>query len=196
MLFQRGEMKSPMGKKQLIKSNNTRFSDTGRTSGTQAIDIILANFANPVADDRAPRRLKTDAISECADNAILPSKPKNIEKARLGIVPDNPPEKAGEAEHQRIDDSAACAPTRCPRQTRLVAYRGGDGKLHGGYDDPQHGTVRSRQYGSSGQTFTLTDGAVISAKSVVSVGNVDSEGRVIAAWTVRRWGLDGLGMSS
>ncbi len=47
-----------MPNKELInpKSNNMKFSETSRTSGTRAIGTILANFAETVTENSAPCR--------------------------------------------------------------------------------------------------------------------------------------------
>ena len=73
----------------------------------------------------------------------------------------------------------------------LVAYRGPDGKLRGGCDEREHGTIREARLGDTGWVFTVTDGTEIPARAIVSVAEVRPDGRVGAAWTVRHDGLDG-----
>lgn len=73
----------------------------------------------------------------------------------------------------------------------LVAYRGPDGKLRGGCDDREHGTVETGERREAAWTFTLTDGRVLPARAIVSVAQVAQNGRIVAAWTVRNFGLDG-----
>ena len=72
----------------------------------------------------------------------------------------------------------------------LVAYRGPDGKLRGGCDDREHGTVETGERREAAWTFTLTDGTVLPAKAIVSVAKVATDGQVVAAWTVRDHGLE------
>ncbi len=72
----------------------------------------------------------------------------------------------------------------------LVAYRGPDGRLRGGCDDREHGTVETGQHREAGWTFTLTDGTVLPARAIVSVAKVATDGQVVAAWTVRDHGLE------
>ncbi len=73
----------------------------------------------------------------------------------------------------------------------LVAYRGPGGKLRGGCDDREHGTVQTGERREAAWTFTLTDGTVLPARAIVSVAQVAQNGRIVAAWTVRNFGLDG-----
>lgn len=73
----------------------------------------------------------------------------------------------------------------------LVAYRGPDGKLRGGCDDRAHATVQTGERREAAWTFTLTDGTVLPARAIVSVAQVAQNGRIVAAWTVRNFGLDG-----
>lgn len=73
----------------------------------------------------------------------------------------------------------------------LVAYRGPDGKLRGGWEERDHGTIRKGRFSDGGWIFTLTDGTEISVRAIVSVAQVALDGRVVAAWTVREHGLDG-----
>ena len=73
----------------------------------------------------------------------------------------------------------------------LVAYHGHDGKLRGGSEDREHGIVRDGRLTETGWVFSVMDGTKIPAKAIVSVAEVAENGRVVAAWTVRKHGLDG-----
>ncbi len=75
----------------------------------------------------------------------------------------------------------------------LVAYRGPDGRLRGGGDDQDHGTVQSAELGPDGWAFMMSDGKVIAGRAIVSVARVASDGPVVAAWTVQHHGFDGDG---
>jgi hypothetical protein len=75
----------------------------------------------------------------------------------------------------------------------LVVYRGKDGTLQGGADDPAHGTVQRCWWDGTGWTVHLDDGQRLPLWMVRSVRKTDREGRVIAAWTVREHGFDGNG---
>jgi hypothetical protein len=75
----------------------------------------------------------------------------------------------------------------------LVAYRDRRGALRGGCDDRQHGTVDECQWEGKVWTVYLTDGQRLPLSIILSVGKTDSEGKLIAAWTVREHGYDGEG---
>ena len=75
----------------------------------------------------------------------------------------------------------------------LVAYRDREGRLCGGADDREHGTVQTCTWDGATWTVTLTDGQTLPLRAILSVGETDTEGRVVAAWTVRPHGYDGEG---
>lgn len=74
----------------------------------------------------------------------------------------------------------------------LVAYRDRQGVLCGGCDDRPHGTVQECQWSGMAWTVHLTDGQQLPLLSIRSVGKTDGEGRLVAAWTVRECGYDGM----
>lgn len=74
----------------------------------------------------------------------------------------------------------------------VVAYRGTDGQLRGGYDDREAGTVSDCRWDGYSWTVHLRNGDGLPLSRVVSVGQTDRTGRIIAAWTVREHGYDGL----
>jgi hypothetical protein len=74
----------------------------------------------------------------------------------------------------------------------LVTYRDGRGILCGGPDDRQRGTVAGMHYGTSGWTVTVADGTRFPLSVVRSVTKADAHGKVVAAWTVREHGADGM----
>lgn len=75
----------------------------------------------------------------------------------------------------------------------LVAYRDQSGALRGGCDDRQHGTVEASRWDGKAWTVTLTDGQEMPLSRIRSVGEMNSTGQIVAAWTVREHGYDGRG---
>jgi hypothetical protein len=75
----------------------------------------------------------------------------------------------------------------------LVVYRDRIGKLCGGFDDREHGTVRECRWNGAGWTVDLTDGQRMPLSMIRAIGQTDNKGRICAAWTVREHGFDGKG---
>lgn len=74
----------------------------------------------------------------------------------------------------------------------LVTYRDRRGILCGGPDDLQRGTVAGMHYGTSGWTVSVADGTRFPLSVVRSVTKTDAHGKVLAGWTVREHGADGM----
>ena len=74
----------------------------------------------------------------------------------------------------------------------LVAYRNRQQLLCGGCDDRQHGTIQECRWDGAAWTVHLTDGQRLSLAGIRSVGKTDGEGELVAAWTVREHGYDGM----
>lgn len=74
----------------------------------------------------------------------------------------------------------------------LVAYRDRHGVLCGGCDDRPHGTVQECRWGGVSWTVHLTDGQRLPLVNIRSVGKTNGEGKLVAAWTVRECGYDGM----
>ena len=77
----------------------------------------------------------------------------------------------------------------------LVAFRDASGRLRGGWDEPEHATVKEVRHTAGGCCLTLVDGTVLKERQVVSVAETDAAGRVLAAWRTARFGLTGQGTS-
>ena len=75
----------------------------------------------------------------------------------------------------------------------LVVYRARDGRLAGGADDRQHGTVGSCAWTGAAWLVRLTNGDTLPLRRILSVGKTDATGRIVAAWNVREHGFDGEG---
>lgn len=75
----------------------------------------------------------------------------------------------------------------------LISYRDTNGSLRGGVDDRAHGTVQGCLWTGRTWTLVLTDQEQLPLSKILSVGKIDAAGRVLAAWTVRDHGLDGMG---
>lgn len=73
----------------------------------------------------------------------------------------------------------------------VVSYRDRDGRLCGGCDDRDHGTVRECRWEGRAWAVHLTDRAAIPLSHVRSVGQTDEAGQIVAAWCVREHGFDG-----
>ena len=74
-----------------------------------------------------------------------------------------------------------------------VVYSDHQGRLTGGSDDPDHGTVKVCRWDARAWTVTLTDGQTMRLSRVRSVGAVDHKGRLFGAWAVKEHGYDGAG---
>ena len=75
----------------------------------------------------------------------------------------------------------------------LVTYRDKTGKLCGGAEDRDHGTVQACRWEGGQWTLYLKDSQRLSLWQVVGVAKTEATGQVIAAWTVREHGSDGNG---
>lgn len=75
----------------------------------------------------------------------------------------------------------------------LVAYRNRAGRLCGGADDRQRGTVRGCHWIGGRWTVQLVNGENIPLALVRSVAKTDHGGQIVAAWVVREHGYDGEG---
>lgn len=75
----------------------------------------------------------------------------------------------------------------------LVTYRDSAGRLCGGAEDREHGTVQECRWEGGQWTLYLTDGQEMPLSFIRAVGQTDVNGRLIAAWTVREHGYDGNG---
>ena len=107
-------------------------------------------------------------------------------KAPLPVVPADLPALSAE---DGPPSGAAHIPPLNPGW--LVVYRDKTGKLRGGTDEREHGTVKECQWNSAGWRLLLTNGEHLSLLSIRAVGQTSKEGRLVAAWTVRECGLDG-----
>ena len=75
----------------------------------------------------------------------------------------------------------------------LVVYRDRAGRLCGGADDRQRGTVQACTWDGGRWTVTLTNGQRLPLSAVLSVGKTDDAGQVLAAWSTREYGYGGEG---
>ena len=94
--------------------------------------------------------------------------------------------------HQRAKIvTKEASPTPVLQPGWLVVYLDRQSILCGGCDDRQHGTVQECRWENGAWTVHLTDGQRLPLAGIRSVGKVD-EGKLIAAWTVREHGHDGM----
>ena len=95
--------------------------------------------------------------------------------------------------HPQVEAVTEVASPTLPVQPGwLVAYRDRQWVLCGGCDDRQHGTVQECRWKMGGWTVHLTDRQQLPLTSIRSVGKTDSEGKLVAAWSVREHGHDGM----
>ncbi len=76
----------------------------------------------------------------------------------------------------------------------LVAYRDRQGRLRGGCDEREAGTVHTCEWDGTGWTIRLTNGDALPLRLVVSVGKTDATGKTLAIWATRAHGYDGEGL--
>jgi hypothetical protein len=130
---------------------------------------------------------------------IEASKPLKV-RLRVGEVhmqPGRPvrfSEEDGRKLLARAPGKVRCVTPKPPlRAGWLVAYRDSDGRLRGGCDDRQAGTVATCQWDGVGWTIQLTSGEHLRLSRIASVAKTDSAGNILAAWTVREHGFNGEG---
>jgi hypothetical protein len=75
----------------------------------------------------------------------------------------------------------------------LVAYRHRDGRLRGGCDEREAGTVTACHWDGTGWTVSLSNGDRFPLQRITAVSKTDAQGRVLAAWAVREHGFNGEG---
>ena len=73
----------------------------------------------------------------------------------------------------------------------LVAYRDAQGRLRGGCDEREAGTVAGCEWNGTGWTIHLLNETTLPLRSVTSVGKTDAQGQVVGAWEVKHHGFDG-----
>ena len=89
-------------------------------------------------------------------------------------------------------DPLEAVPTPPLQPGWLVVYRDPQGRLRGGHDERDHGTVAKMTWAGS-WTVRLTCGKTLSLSMVRSVAKTNGAGEVVAAWTVRDHGYNGEG---
>ena len=75
----------------------------------------------------------------------------------------------------------------------LVMYRDRSGRLRGGSDERQCGTVTACRWDGRAWRVTVRTGTRVPLSRITSVGQTNSEGQVVASWTIREQGHDGEG---
>lgn len=86
-------------------------------------------------------------------------------------------------------DDVACHPPLSPGW--IVVYRDRTGKLRGGFDERDQGTVQACRWDRKGWVVELTNGETLPASIIRAVGRVNPQGKIIEAWTVASHGLNG-----
>jgi hypothetical protein len=75
----------------------------------------------------------------------------------------------------------------------LVAYKDRQGRLRGGCEEREAGTVQTCEWNGAGWVVTLPNGDRLPLSKIVSVAKTDPQGRILSAWTVREHGFNGEG---
>jgi hypothetical protein len=73
----------------------------------------------------------------------------------------------------------------------LVTYTDSRGHLCGGWDDRQKATITLCLWTGQGWSVHLSNGQAISLTAVRCVGQMNEDGELKAAWSVRQHGYDG-----
>lgn len=76
----------------------------------------------------------------------------------------------------------------------LVVYRDEMGRLRGGSDERQAGTVAKCYWRRGAWNMQLTSGRELPLSAIRAVSKTDTRGRILAAWMVQDHGYDGEGM--
>lgn len=105
----------------------------------------------------------------------------------------NPQETSSKSSKPSPLDVVPTAPTPPLRSGWLVAYRDATGRLRGGADERDHGTVARCTWTGSAWTVRLTNGDELPLRRITAVAKTDATGRILAAWEVRHCGFDGEG---
>lgn len=87
-----------------------------------------------------------------------------------------------------VDSPASPLPAHC-----FVTYSDTQGRLCGGWDERNACTVKQCHGVGADCQIRLSDGHTIPLRAVRAVGQLNTEGRLIAVWTVREHGYDGNG---
>ena len=76
-----------------------------------------------------------------------------------------------------------------------MVYRDRAGRLRGGDDERDHGTVARLEWVTGSWTVWLTNGESLPLSRVRAVSQTNGEGQIVAAWDVLGCGIDGHGRS-
>lgn len=90
-----------------------------------------------------------------------------------------------------VDPVAAEGPLPPLQAGWIVAFRDHQGRLRGGCEERDQGTVEDCTWDGRGWVVRVTNGQTLPLSIVRSVGQTDAQGRVVACWCVRDHGFDG-----
>lgn len=124
-----------------------------------------------------------DSVSKYQNKSSL-----SIEDSARNSTSSNPSTEYTEPPLANVEGDSPIAPIR---PGWLVAYRDPQGRLRGGSDERDQGTVAKVTWVHGSWTVWLTNGQALSLSMVRSVGKTNAEGRVITAWTTRDCGYNG-----
>ena len=77
----------------------------------------------------------------------------------------------------------------------LIVFRERGGRLRGGGDEREYGTVTGCSWNGQTWVVTVLNGMTVALSCITSVAKTNSEGQVVAAWAVKQHGYDGAGGS-
>lgn len=109
------------------------------------------------------------------------------------IEPPEPPEPPGPIPAEGVVEAAIDPGQPSPplQSGWSITYRDKAGRLRGGCDEREAGTVHECRWDTAGWIVLLTNGDLLPLQRIVSVGKTDWEGRIVSAWTVRSHGYNG-----
>jgi hypothetical protein len=154
-------------------------SKTCREGNFEDIEDFGPRYGNKssLSIEDSPQNSKQQKTSPISSEPILAATTKEL--------PPSTPAEVGQTTHEPL-------PPLSPGW--LVAYRDLAGRLCGGCDDRERGTVACCEWDGWTWRIALTNGDALPIRQVVSVGKTDGEGRLVAAWSTREHGFDGEGI--
>jgi hypothetical protein len=116
----------------------------------------------------------------------------NSNSATLPVTPPGKTDSPEPEPLQRTIQAVSTASPTAPLQAGwFVTYTDSQGHLCGGWDDRQRATVSFCVWRNRGWSVHLSNGQAIPLIAVRCVGQMNEDGELKAAWSVRQHGYDG-----
>jgi hypothetical protein len=145
------------------------------------------NFAHTSEENTAPR-------AEMKCEFTLPERPSHHPISSLSAhthTSDGFLRTEAEMECETKCEQSFTLPQPPLRPGWLVVYQDSHGRLRGGCDERDAGTVLACRWNGQSWVVQLTCGEALPISMVRAVSQTDANGNVTAAWTVREHGVDG-----